>query len=101
KAGGKGDVSRSHLLWSLAKGNNVSSPVYHQGHIYWAHDANGKVYCVNAEKGTLVFEERLDPAPGRIYASPLLANGKIYFVSRESGTYVIEANPQFKQVAHN
>jgi hypothetical protein len=48
-----------------------------------------------------VFQERLQPASGRIYASPLVADGKIYLVSRENGAYVVSAEPEFKQLAHN
>ncbi|MBI4583838.1 MAG: PQQ-binding-like beta-propeller repeat protein [Planctomycetes bacterium] len=33
RAGGRGDVTGSHVLWRLNKGSNVSSPVYHDGHL--------------------------------------------------------------------
>jgi outer membrane protein assembly factor BamB len=101
KAGGKGNVTNTHLLWTLKKGSNVTSPVYHEGHLYWSNDSRGTVYCVKADKGTLVYEQRLTPNPDRIYASPLLADGKIYYVSRTNGTYVVAADPQFQLLAHN
>jgi outer membrane protein assembly factor BamB len=56
---------------------------------------------VNAANGKLVYEERLQPVPGRIYASATEGAGKVYYVSRESGTYVVAAQPEFKQLAHN
>lgn len=83
KAGGKGDVTKTHLLWTLGKGSNVSSPVYYQGHLYWASESNGTVYCVKASDGTLVYTERLQPGSDRIYASATVGDGKIYYVSRE------------------
>jgi outer membrane protein assembly factor BamB len=98
KAGGKGSVSP---LWAIKRGSNVSSPVYHDGHLYWASESKGTVYCVKADKGTLVYEERLSPNPDRLYASPLLGDGKIYYVSRTNGTYVVAASPQYKLLAHN
>ena len=49
----------------------------------------------------MVYQERLKPASGLIYASPLLAGGKIYFVSQHKGTFVVEAAPKFKLLAHN
>jgi outer membrane protein assembly factor BamB len=98
KAGGKGAVGP---LWTLDRGSNVSSPVYYAGHLYWAHDGKGVAYCVNAANGKLVYEERLQPVPGRIYASATEGAGKVYYVSRESGTYVVAAQPEFKQLAHN
>lgn len=57
--------------------------------------------CVDAASGELIFRERIQPSPDRIYASPLVADGKIYLVSREQGTYVLSASPKFEQLAHN
>ncbi len=101
RAGGRGDVTASHKLWELREGSNVSSPVYFQGHLYWSHDTKGSVYCVNAKTGEVVYEERLSPNPGKIYASPTAADGKLYYVSREKGTYVLPAQPAFEVLAHN
>ncbi len=101
RAGGKGDVTQSHVVWKLSRGSNVSSPVYHEGHLYWASESRGVVYCVDAKEGKVVYEERLQPSPDRIYASALVAGGKIYYVSRTEGTYVLEAKPAFKLLARN
>jgi outer membrane protein assembly factor BamB len=101
RAGGQGDVSDSHIVWKLSRGSNVTSPVYHAGHLYWTNDSRGIAYCVDAEKGTVVWEERLKPTPERIYASPTLADGKLYIMSRTRGAYVLAAEPQFKLLAHN
>ncbi len=80
--------------------SNVSSPVYHDGHLYWAKEQNGILYCANAATGELLYEERLDPTPDRIYASPLLANGRLYYRSREDGIHVVTAKPEFELLAH-
>ncbi|HUY31681.1 MAG TPA: PQQ-binding-like beta-propeller repeat protein [Pirellulales bacterium] len=101
RTGGTGDVTASHTLWRRNKGSNVSSPVYHDGHLYWASDGGGFVCCQNADTGKTVFEERLEPRPGNIWSSALLADGKLYFVSQHAGTYVVAAKPQFEQLAHN
>ena len=101
KAGGRGDVTDTHVLWQVTKGSNVSSPVYHEGHLYWVHQDRGAAYCANAETGEIVYEERLSPRPGRIYASPVVADGKIYVVSRSKGVYVLAARPTFELLAHN
>jgi outer membrane protein assembly factor BamB len=100
KAGGTGDVTKSHTLWYIKKGSNVASPIYYEGHLYWAGDG-GIVYCQNAANGDIVYQERLDPPAGNIWASPILADGKLYYVSQKSGTYVVAAAPKFKQLAHN
>lgn len=100
RSGGSGDVTESHKMWEIAKGSNVSSPVYHDGHLYWAKEQSGILYCANAATGELHYEERLDPKPDRIYASPLLADGRLYYTSREDGIYVVAAKPKFELLAH-
>ncbi|HVR73107.1 MAG TPA: PQQ-binding-like beta-propeller repeat protein [Planctomycetota bacterium] len=101
RAGGRGNVTESHRLWRLNKGSNVSSPVFHDGHIYFASDSLGIAYCVNARTGDVVYEKRLEPSPGQLYASAVLADGKIYYVSRNGRTVVLAAKPEFEQLAHN
>jgi len=101
RAGGRGDVTATHTLWRENKGSNVSSPVYHQGYLYWASDSGGVIVCQEAATGRTVFQQRLEPQPGLIYASPLLAEGRLYFVSQRRGTYVVAAKPEFELLAHN
>src|SRR5262249_36523000 len=101
KAGGTGDVSKTHGVWFVSKGSNVGSPIYHEGHLYWASDSGGVVVCQDAATGKVVFSERLKPDSGQIWASPVLADGKLYFVSKEKGTFVVAAEPKFKLLAHN
>jgi outer membrane protein assembly factor BamB len=101
RAGGRGDVTGSHVAWKLGKGSNVPSPILHDGHLYFAHENLGMVLCVNAKTGELVYEERLEPSPGQIYASPVLADEKIYFTGRGGRTVVIAARPKFEQFVDN
>lgn len=101
RAGGRGDVTETHKLWEVNKGSNVSSPVLHDGHLYWASDGRGIAFCVDAENGEVVYQERIDPKPGRIYASPVVADDKLYYVSRDRGTFVFAAAPTFELLANN
>lgn len=100
RAGGRGDVTGTHRVWTAWKGSNVSSPVCHEGHLYWSN-TRGIAYCMNAESGKVVYEQRIEPQPGLIYASPVLADGRLYYVSRTNGAFVVAAEPQFKLLAHN
>jgi outer membrane protein assembly factor BamB len=101
RAGGRGDVTETHRLWYTGKGSNVSSPVYHDGHLFWVHESRGTAYCLNAKSGEVVYEKRLEPRPGKVYASPVVADGKWYVVTRENGVYVFAARPEFELLAHN
>lgn len=101
RVGGKGEVTKTHGLWRTQKGSNVGSPIYYEGHLYWAGDGSGIVHCQEAATGKFVYSERLTPASGLIYGSPILADGKLYYVSQKNGTYVVAAQPKFSQLAHN
>ena len=69
--------------------------------MYWASDNGQTVFCQEAATGKIVYQERLKPDSGLIYASPVLADGKLYYVSQRKGTYVVAAKPEFKLLAHN
>ena len=105
RAGGKGDVTSTNILWNEQYASYVPSPVVVDGKMYVATD-QGFAVCLNAKDGKLIYKERLPGASsgGRgkpFYASAVLANGNIYAVSRRAGTFVFEAKPEFKLVAHN
>lgn len=100
RAGGEGDVTETHRLWTSQKGSNVSSPVFLDGYLYWMNDSQGIAYCAEASTGKVLYEERL-PRADQIYASALLADGKIYYFTRSGRTFVLAANPKFDQIAIN
>jgi hypothetical protein len=101
RLGGQGDVTDTHVAWRGEEGTEICTPVYHDGHLYWAHQESGIAYCVDARTGGVVYRERMTPAPGRIYASGVLGDGKIYYVSRENGVYVVAAAPRYELLGHN
>ena len=98
RAGGRGDVTASHRLWTGTRGSNVSSPVLAGDHLYWAHENRGEVYCARAKTGEIVYAQRLDGA-GQIYASPVLSGGNLYYPTRDGRTFVVAAAPAFRLVS--
>ena len=98
RSGGRGDVTESHKLWQADVGANVSSPVIHDGHLYWVSDRNRVAYCLDLKDGSVQYSERVRMQP---YASALLADGRLYVQTRNDGTLVLAAQPEFKQLAHN
>jgi outer membrane protein assembly factor BamB len=101
RAGGRGDVTASHLLWRANKGSNVSSAIYHEGHLYFAHEQQAIAYCLEGETGEVVYEERIPHRGRQIYASPVIADGKLFYVRRGGNTVVLAAKPGFEVLAHN
>ena len=102
RAGGKGDVTQTNVLWSSQNASYVPSPVVRDGHLFFVSD-QGYATCLEATTGKLVYKERLPGVSGGkpFYASVVLANEHLYAVSRRAGTFVLAATQQFALVAQN
>ena len=102
RAGGRGDVTDTHVLWDLNKCTKVPSPLYHDGLLYWVCN-KGFALCIKADTGEVLYSQRLEIDGGgdKVYASLALADGKLYAVSRAGGTLVLAPGPQFKELARN
>jgi outer membrane protein assembly factor BamB len=99
RAGGRGDVTTSHLLWSTANGPDVPTPVTDGKYFYIVND-RGIVWCLDARTGAEVYgQQRLKP--GAYSGSPVLADGKIYVTNEDGLTTVVQAGPKFEVLAEN
>jgi outer membrane protein assembly factor BamB len=88
RPGGKGDITKSHVVWENTTGGPyISSLVHDNGLIYMATDV-GAVTVVDAKDGSRVWQQRID---GVFSASPVAADGKIYFVSENGETIVVRS----------
>ena len=102
RAGGRGDVTASHLLWRVNKGSKVGTPLWNDGFLYWIA-FSGTAQCLKADTGETVYEEKLEIAGrgDKIYASLVLADGKLFGVTRQDGTVVLAAGPKFDELERN
>jgi outer membrane protein assembly factor BamB len=99
KAGGRGDVSRSHVLWRFMNGPDVPTPVTDGTYLYVIND-RGIMWCLDAKSGKEVYaRQRLRPAT--YSGSPVLADGKIYVTNEDGLTSVVKAGPSFEVLAEN
>jgi outer membrane protein assembly factor BamB len=99
KAGGRGDVTDSHRVFSYENGPDVPTPVSDGQHLYIVND-KGVVYCLDAKTGKEVYgQQRLKT--GTYSASPILGDGKIYVTNEEGVTSVFKTGPQFELLAEN
>jgi outer membrane protein assembly factor BamB len=99
RAGGSGDVTASHVLWRTPRGSNVSSPIYHEGHLYFVNDSRGTFHCLKADSGEEVYEGRLPYGRDRWYASPVLHDGRLFYLSRSGRVAVLAARPELEVLA--
>jgi outer membrane protein assembly factor BamB len=99
RAGGKGDVTDTHLLWDVQRGANVTSPVLVNDYLYWSHD-KAIALCLRASDGEEMFRERL-PTRSRVYASIVSDGKKLFLTTRDAGVLVLAANPTYQELAIN
>jgi outer membrane protein assembly factor BamB len=99
RAGGRGDVTNSHVLWSTANGPDVPTPVTDGKYFYVVND-RGIMWCLDARTGVEVYgQQRIKP--GTYSGSPVLADGKIYVTNEDGLTTVVQAGPKFEILAEN
>ncbi len=114
KAGGKGDVNATHVVWRKNVGAYVTSPVIAGDHLFW--NANGIVTCVKLSDGETVYRERLSGmggggsrgggfggfgGGGQDYASVVAADNKVFAFRRQGEGFVLPAEPKFEILAKN
>ena len=99
RAGGNGDITTSHKVWSFDQGPDVPSPVT-DGKLIYLFGDKGIAYCLDAKTGDPVWgPERIQPAT--YSSSPVLADGKLYMSNEDGQTVVVKAGPKFEVLAVN
>jgi outer membrane protein assembly factor BamB len=97
KPDGKGDVTKSHVLWQSKKGAfYVPSPVSTDDYLFTTM-TTGQVNCIEVASGKIMWEQEM----GSQYSSPVLANGLVYMPNDEGVITVIKPGPKFEYVAKN
>jgi outer membrane protein assembly factor BamB len=99
KAGGRGDVTKSHVLWSFGSGPDVPTPVTDGTYLYVIND-RGIMWCLDVKSGKEVYaRQRLRSAT--YSGSLVLADDKIYVTNEDGVTVVVKAGPRFEVLAEN
>jgi len=95
---GKGNVTKSHVAWTLSRGAPLTpSPLVVGDDLYVVNDA-GIASNIDARTGAIRWQHRLGAS---VSASPVFADGRIYFLDEEGKTTVVNPGPSFQQVAIN
>jgi outer membrane protein assembly factor BamB len=95
---GRGDVTDTHIAWTLRKDVPANpSPLLAGDELYLVSD-HGQASCVDAQTGKLRWQERLG---GTYSASPLFADGKVYFQDEAGTGVVVRASTRFEVLSHN
>jgi len=99
RAGGRGDITKSHLVFTFQNGPDVPTPVT-DGKYFYSFNDNGVVYCLDAKTGAQVYGGKR-VRPGTYSSSPILADGKIYITNEDGVTSVVKAGPEFEVLSEN
>jgi outer membrane protein assembly factor BamB len=95
---GTGDVTKTHVAWSLKRGAPLTpSPIVVGDELYVVNDG-GIATCIDARSGVSVWQQRLG---GTYSASPVFADGRIYFLAEQGATTVIVPGKEFRKLAIN
>ena len=95
---GKGDVTNTHVAWTLRRGAPLTpSPLLVGEELYVVSDS-GIATCLDAETGTARWRERFH---GNFSASPVSADDRIYFLNEAGETTVIASGKEFRKLATN
>ena len=98
KPDGKGDVTATHLAWSIDKfAPHDPSMVVIGDELYFVAD-NGVLSCVDAKTGQIHYQERCS---GPISASPLVADSKLYLQDEKGLGVVVKPGKTFQILAKN
>src|SRR4029453_6351919 len=92
RADGTGDVTRTHIAWTLRRAAPYTpSPLLVGDELYVVSDI-GIASCLDAVTGKTHWIQRLD---GNSSASPTFADGHIYFMSEEGTATIIAPGREF------
>ncbi|HUL51063.1 MAG TPA: PQQ-binding-like beta-propeller repeat protein [Candidatus Nitrosotalea sp.] len=95
---GGGDVTGTHVVWTLTKGApNTPSMLLVGDELYLVSDS-GIASCVDSRTGQVHWQERIGAG---FSASPLYADGRIYFQDETGAATVIKPGKTFVKLAHN
>ena len=98
KVDGKGDVTNTHVAWTIDKAvpHNPSMAVIGD-ELYFVAD-NGILTCADAKTGQIHYSER---CTGPISASLLVADGKLYLQDEKGLGVVVKPGKSFEILAQN
>ena len=92
---GTGDVTRTHIAWTLRRGAPLTpSPLLVGDELYLVSDA-GIATCVDAKTGAVIWQQRLG---GTYSASPVFADGRIYFLSEQGVATIVAPGREFRRL---
>jgi len=105
RAGGKGDVTDTHTVWTGNTSNSIATPIVYNDRLYTV--TNNIVTSIDAKTGKEISQTRLGAGEeqgrrrSRDYGSPIIAANKLYYTKRSGDVYVVNLSDDLDTVAVN
>lgn len=100
KAGGSGDVTKSHVLWQFSSGPDVPTPVSDGQYLWTISGSRSLLSCIELKTGKVLYDRERLPT-GTYSSSPVIVGDRIYIPNESGSTIVVAASPEFKILATN
>lgn len=99
RPGGRGDVSKTHVVWESPRGAPFVPSGIVVGDLYYLVDDNGIGTCLDAHTGRVVWRKRFG---GAFTASPVAGDGRLYFCDEAGDTLVVKSGvTEYQELARN
>jgi outer membrane protein assembly factor BamB len=98
RVGGQGDVTDTHVAWSLSRGAPHTPSLVLVGEELYMVSDGGVASCVDAKTGRVHWQERVG---GNYSSSPIHGAGRVYFQNEEGTAVVLKAGTNFQSLATN
>lgn len=98
RPGGSGDVTDSHVVWSVNQGAPyVPTGVVYRNRVFTIND-NGVAMCWNAGNGEEVWKHRIG---GSFTGSIVAGDGKLYAADEDGTIYTLAAADKFQELSRH
>ncbi|MDP7014555.1 MAG: PQQ-binding-like beta-propeller repeat protein [Pirellulaceae bacterium] len=100
RLGGKGDVTKSHVVWEEGPSADVPTPVAAHGKVFVCTD-RGSVMVKDIKTGKALAQIEIPRSRQSIWSSPILADGHLYVTNQNGTTYVLKVGSKLELVSEN
>ncbi len=96
---GKGDVTKTHIAWSLDEpAPDICSPIGN-GEFVFILNSDGLALCFKAADGEKLWEEDIGEGRDSFLASPSLVGDKLYLLTEKGIMIIAEVLPKYNELA--
>ena len=92
RAGGSGDVTDTHILWTSEEGLSDAASSITNGEFLLQANSSGQMTCFGASTGEVLWTQNVQ---SEFWASPILAGDTVYLCGGDGKTYVFRLSREY------